>query len=319
MITAISGDPFLAERAARRLLKAKGFAPEAITELSEPLSADDLMQLAAQGGLFGQRALLLDLDSAFVGQAGVKPRNALLEALKRLPPESELVILDRQATPARQKLYRELGDYQHYPTPRFGALVHWIRQELTAAGVGFAPEVPEVLADLFGEDLPAIAAEIEKLAVLEGPLDGERVRQLVNRLATRNAFDLIAAIARGEAARALAVCQSLTAQGEAPARVLGALSWQFQLVARVVALRESRPKVDAGLVSQTFKVKPFVAQKALAIAQALDEARLAQVLTALLAADMAVKTGRDGEWALTALTLKLARLFAANAPTPQRQ
>jgi DNA polymerase-3 subunit delta len=309
MITAISGDTFLAQRAARRLLKAKGFRPEEITELSEEISAPQVSQLAAQSGLFGQSALLLDFDSAFKGQAGVKPRNEVLKALESTPGDTFIVILDLEATSARQKTYKALGEHHHFPTPRFNALIHWVRQELEEARVRFDQDVPETLVDLFSEDLPGIAAEVTKLAVLDEALSSARVREIVNRPAARDAFNLIEAVAKGDAAQALAVCQSLMAQGEAPPRVLGALSWQFNLVARTVALQESRGRVDAGLISQTLKVKPFVAQKALAIARQLTETSLYRVLEVMLEADIAMKTGKDEVWALESLALSLATIF----------
>lgn len=314
MILAFSGDPFLAARAARRALAARGLAAS-VSELGEGMDAEALRQQAAQSGLFGEAALLLDFAAAFSGQAGVKPRNEVLRALAGVPPETVVVVLDPEATPARQKAYKALGSHEHLPTPRFDALTHWVRQELEAAGLRFEREVPQTLADLFGEDLPGIASEIEKLAVLDEELTSARVRAVVGRAASRDAFDLIEATARGDAGAALAVCHSLLDQGEAPPRVLGALAWQYNLVARAVALAQDRAKIDAGLVAQTLKVRPFVAQKALAIARKLDEPRLYAVLTALLEADVAMKTGKDERWALEALALRLSRLFA-RAPSP---
>ncbi len=76
-----------------------------------------------------------------------------------------------------------------------------------------------------------------------------------------------------------------------------------------MGLRESRAKTDAGLVRQTLKVKPYVAKKALVIAQKLDERSLHQVLTAMVDAELAMKTGRDDQWALEALVLELAGTF----------
>lgn len=308
MVLSFSGDPFLATRAARRALRARGFRAEDVTELGEGLTAAQVAQLAAQSGLFGQVALLVDFDAAFKGQAGVKLRNEVLKALESTPEDTVVVVLDLAATASRQKTYTALGHHEHLPTPRFNALTHWVRQELKEAGVRVEKDVPETVADLFGEDLPSIAAEIQKLAVLDEELSSERVREIVNRPASRDAFDLIEAVSKGEAARALAVIRSLTAQGEAPPRVLGALVWQYNLVARTVALKEGRARADAGLVAQTLKVKPFVAQKALALAGPLNEARLGRLLRALLRADVAMKTGKDELWALESLALELSSL-----------
>ena len=306
MILSFSGDAFLAPRAARRSLRSRGFRTEEITELGEGMNAPQVAQLAAQSGLFGQVALLLDFDAAFRGQGGVKPRNETLKVLESASRDTLVVVLDLTATPARQKTYNALGTHENLPTPRFNALIHWVRQELQAAEVETEKDVPDTLADLFGEDLPGIAAEIQKLAVLDETLTSGRVREIVNRPASRDAFSLIEAITDRDSRRALSVTRSLVAQGEAPPRVLGALTWQYNLVARCVGLQVGRARVDAGLVAQTLKVKPFVAQKALAIAKNLDEAGLKRVLTSLLNADVAMKTGKDEVWALESLALELS-------------
>jgi DNA polymerase-3 subunit delta len=282
-----------------------------VTELGEGMTAAEVAQLAAQSGLFGQAALLLDFDAAFKGQAGVKPRNEVLKTLETLPADTLVVVLDLEASAARQKTYQALGEFEHLPTPRFSALAHWVRQELSGAGIRFDKDVPQTLADLFGEDLPSIVAEIQKLAVLDESLTSERVREIVNRPAARDAFGLIEATTKGNAREALEVCRSLMAQGEAPPRVLGALVWQYNLVARCVGLKEGRAKADAGLAAQTLKVKPFVAQKAMAIARELDEPKLAVVLNAILEADVAMKQGKDDVWALEALALKLSSCFGS--------
>ena len=308
MILSFSGDPFLSHRAARRALQARGFRPEEIQELAEGMQADEVAQLAAQSGLFGQVALLLDFDVAFKGQAGVKPRNAVIKALE--PSQSSdnvVVIVDSEATASRQKTYQQLGEHETLATPRFGALNHWIKQELQQAKLRFDPDVPETLADLFGEDLPSIAAEIYKFVVLEEKLSSERVRHIVNRPAARSAFDLIEACAKGDAKTALSICHSLMNQGEAPAKILGALTWQYNLVARCVGLQDKHQRLDAGTVTRSLRTSPYVAKKALALAKPLDEARLEHILRLILKADMAIKSGKDERWALESLAISLSQ------------
>ncbi|CAN5482110.1 DNA polymerase III subunit delta [soil metagenome] len=307
MLLAFGGDAFLVHRAAKRALAARGFKPHEVTELGEGMTAREVAHLAAQSGLFGQVALRLDFGAAFKGQAGVKPRNEVLKVLEA-GSESLIVVLDQEATAARQKVYKAVGSFEHLPTPRFGALSHWVREELRAEGLRFEDDVPQTLADLFGEDLPGISSEIQKFAALDETLSSVLVRGVAGRPAARDAFALIETAARGDARGALEVVRSLMDQGEAPARVLGAVTWQYNLVARCVGLQESRARLDAAAVTQALKVKPFVAQKALALARPLDEAALGRVLGAILEADVAIKSGKDEGWALEALTLKLATL-----------
>jgi DNA polymerase-3 subunit delta len=310
MIVTFSGDPFLTVRAARELLQQWQREGTEVVELGEGLTAEIVSRHLQQGGLFGASALCLDFGAAFKGQAGVKPRNEVLRLLPNVPADVPLIILDADATESRMKTYREAGRLEHLPTPRFGALTGWISRELKAAGLQFAADVPEELAELFGEDLPAIASEITKLALLDGKLTAGRVREVSGKTAVRDAFDRIEAITAGDAVEALQICRALNEQGEAGARILAALSWQYLLVARCVGLRESRGRVDQAAVMKVLGVKPFVARKALGIAARLDEATLRQVLLRLAEADQATKQGRNEAWALELLTLNLVELFS---------
>ncbi len=312
MILAFTGDPFLAQRSARASLREHGFGADEVAEHGEGLDPAALPQLVAQGGLFGRTALLLDFGAAFRGQGGVAPRKAAMEALAQVPDDATVVVVDPTATPARQKAWRALGRLEHQPTPRFGALAGWIAQEAKARGLPVTRGVPVLLADLFGEDLPGIAAELEKLAVLEGELDEERVRRIVNRPASRDAFAMIQAITDGDEGEAVRVARALLEAGEAAPRILGALAWQFALVAKAVALLDRDGTVADAAAARELGVAPYPARKALAVARGLDEAVLRRVFDALQESEVAVKTGgRDPGWAIERLALELATGFAA--------
>ena len=309
MIVSFSGDPFLVRRSARAFLAGEGFAPADITELSEDVTADAVAQAAMQSGLFGRQALLLDFDAAFVGQGGVKPRNEIMRALEKLPADASVVVLDSDATASRKKAFEALGSHHHQPTPRYGALASWVGDELERQGVRAERDVAATLADLFGEDLPAIAAEIQKLTVLDETLTSVRVREIANRPAARDAFDLIDAAVAGDAGTALDACRTLLEQGEAPPRVMGALVWQLNLVAGCVGLQESGA-ANPGGAARRLKASPYAVRKALAIAMHLDETAVFRALDTLLAADVAMKSGRDASTALELCTLELTRVFA---------
>jgi len=311
VILSFSGDPFLVRRAAREVLREHGVKPSEAIELGEGLTPQAVVDAASQGGLFGQAALLLDFGDAFSGQAGVKPRNDTLKALQGLKDGALIVVLDPDATPARQKTLQELGTHRHLPAPRFERLPQWVAQELKREGVEFDAGVPQFLADVFGEDPAAIAAEVKKLAVLEGRYDVERVRTIVNRPASHDSFDIIEAIAEGDAAEGVAVARRLVEQGEAVQRIFGALSWQFMLVAKGVGLIEAtRPRrPSAGQAAQALGAKPFVAQRALKLAERLDERALRGLLSELLAAEVRAKSGRDPELALESAVIGLAARF----------
>lgn len=331
MVISFSGDPYLARRAAKRALAERGFQPSDVTELGEGMTPSAVATLAAQGGLFGQVALLLDFGEAFTGHAGVKPRSEMMSTLRTVSEGALIAVLDQEATPARIKNWREIGEHLETPTPRYEALPRWVTKELDANQVTYDRDVPSTLAELFGEDVAAIASEIAKLTALDEKFTAERVRQLANRAAVHDAFDLIDAIAKGDAATALQIARQLLAEGEAPQRVLGALVWQFMLVAKALAFAISEngsgaaagsgaagsrpdartsPQALAGKAATALKVRPFVAQRALTLAAVLDERSLREAMSDLLDADVAAKSGGDPEWALESLVIGLASRWA---------
>ena len=313
MVRVFSGDPFLAARAfADAVRQTSAELGLEVVRLGEALDEAELRHALAQGGLFGRPLLALDLDAAFAGASGATAeRNVLIALLESAPDDAYVMVLDAAATPARQRRWRSIGTLEHLPTPRYGNLVRWVRAELEALGLRSRGDVAATLADLFGEDLAGIAAELAKLRVLDEELTPQRVTELVQRPAARNAFQLIDAVMAGDAAAAFATLDALLQAGEAPIRVMGAFSWQVDLVAGCVGLRDDDPGLDRGRAAAALKASPFAAGKALAIAGRLDEADLRSLVETVVAADVAMKRGGDPVWHLHACVWRAARLMAA--------
>jgi len=320
VLQVFAGDPFLARRAALRALAElrAGDPSLEVVRLDEDLEAGQVREALGQGGLFGRVALFIDFDEAFAAAAAgaglAAERNAVVDALAAAAGalgggQAEALVVDAGATPARQRRWRDLGSLQVVPTPRFGNLGRWVAQELTEAGATVRGDVAGALVDLFGEDLPGIAGEVAKLALLDGAITPERARDIAQRPAARSAFDLTDAIAAGDAAAALRAARGLLELGEAPVRVMAALAWQIDLVARCAALALSDPDLTPEAAARVLKSSPYPTKKALAVARDLDEPTLAELVARTVAADVAMKTGRDAGWALEAAVLALAERF----------
>jgi len=329
MLQVFAGDGFLARRAALTALaelRASDPALE-VVRLDEGLQADAVREALGQGGLFGRVALFVDLDEAFAGAGQNAERTAVIDALAAhgealAAGVADAVVLDGSATAARQRRWRGIGELRVLPTPRFGNLTRWVVQELSAAGVTVRGDVAGTLVDLFGEDLPGIAGEVAKLALLDGAITPERARAIAHRPAARSAFDLTDAIAAGDAASALRTARGLLEVGEAPVRVMAVLAWQIDLVVRCAALALRDPEVTPEAVARELKSSPYPTKKALAVARGLDEAALADLAGRTVAADVAMKTGRDPAWALESVVIDLAGRFArraAGAAAPRKR
>ncbi len=313
-IRAFVGDSFLARRAARSALDEAcgraGVALDAVVRLGEGATAADVAEAMGQGGLFGPSIVWFDLDEAFAGAGHTASRNAALSALEA-PAEALIIALDASATPARQKRWRALGDLVALPTPRYAALNRWVAQELQAAGVAVKGDVAGALADAFGDDLPGVAGEVGKLALLGETITPERALDVAHRPASRSAFDVVDALAAGDAARALMLVRDLLEQGEAPIRVHAALAWHVDLVARCTALALRDPRVGKDEAARALGTSPYPTGRALEVARRLDEASLTAAVRATVEADVAMKTGRDPEWALESCVLALVRSLGA--------
>ena len=320
MIRAFSGDAFLARRAFLDAVRAAAAGGAEPVRLGDGLDAAALRQALDQGGLFGAPVVVLDLDAAFAGQgaAASAERNAVVAVLEAARDDASVLVFDPAATPARQKRWRALGTLEHLPTPRYGNLVRWVKAELDAAHVRCRGDVAGRLADLFGDDLPGIVAEIEKLRVLDEELSPERLAELVQRPAARSAFQLIDAVMAGDVASALEVLDALLQSGEAPIKIMAAFSWQVDLVAGCVALRSDDPDIDQGRAAGQLKANPYPTGKALAIAARLDEGALRALVERVVSADHAMKRGADPVWQLHACVLACARQMAAR-PTARRR
>ncbi len=313
MIKVFSGDPFLAGRAFERAVREQGESQaREVIRLADELDPGRLREGLAQGGLFGQPLLALDLDAALAGagSAATSQRNALIVELEAAAADAMVFVLDASATAARQRRWRALGALEHTPTPRYENLVRWVRQELEENGILVEGDVAATLTDVFGEDLPGIAGELQKLRVLGEVLTPERVTELANRPAARNAFQLIDAVMAGDASAAFATLDSLLQAGEAPVRVMAAFTWQVDLVAGCVALRAEDPGVERGAAATRLKASPYAVGKALGIAARLEERTLWRLVDEVVGADAAMKSGSDPTWRLHACVLRSARLMA---------
>ena len=114
------------------------------------------------------------------------------------------------------------------------------------------------------------------------------------------------------------MARQLIEEGEAVQKIFGALVWQFMIVAKAVALIQSTGgrAPSGGQAAQALKTKPFVAQRALALARNLREEDLLPVLGGLLAADVKAKSGADPELALESGIVSLAQRLG---PSGRRQ
>ncbi|MDO4264802.1 MAG: DNA polymerase III subunit delta, partial [Deinococcus sp.] len=244
-----------------------------------------------------------------VDLSGVKPGKDLMELLAGA--EAPALVLDVTAPPTRAKVYEAHGELIRSPNPqRPGDVLGWLVPYARRQGLRLEKDAAQYLADVFGTDLTGIAGELNKLEFLPAGtrLDAATVQGVVGRETSGDSFVMLDAATAGQAAQALEQLGRLLRGGEDPFRLLGAVVWQYSLVARCVGLlAESGGRVNENAAASRLGAKPYPVKKALAVARRLNEAKIHRHLERIAQADLDLKRGHDPARTLQRLMIELSR------------
>lgn len=297
-ILALTGNRFLADETLRDVLSGRGLNARDLPRFSgEDVNVDTLGPHLAPS-LFGDGGVIVDFE-------GLKPDKALLELLASAPVT--VAILDEAPPATRLKLYEKSGEVVASPAPsKPGDVTGWVVTRTKKMGLRLERDAAGYLAEVFGADLAGIAGELNKLELLGGPLDRERVQGVVGREPPGDSFAMLGAATAGRPGEAVLQLRRLLASGEDPFRLLGAVVWQYSLIARTVGLLQEQGRVSDTVAAQRLGIKPFPAKKALEVARRLSESRIRAHLGAVLDTDLALKRGLDPQVALERLLVRLS-------------
>ncbi len=298
MLLAFSGHAFLAEELAREVLAKRGLNLRDLPRLGgDDVKAETAAPLLAPS-LFGDAALMVDLS-------GVKVAAGFMELLAK--SGALVALLDPSPTAARLKLYEAQGEHHPSPAPtKPGDVTGWVTKRAQTMRLKLDRDAAQYLAEVFGADLAGMVAELNKLTLIDVPLTRESVARVVGLEAPGDSFAMLGAATAGRPAEALAQLRRLLASGEDPFKLLGAVVWQYSLVARSVALLQGGERVTETLAAQRLNVKPYPAKKALEVARRLNEAKIRAHLGRILEADQAMKRGLDAAAVMERLMVQLS-------------
>jgi DNA polymerase-3 subunit delta len=243
------------------------------------------------------------------------PWQALAEALPQMPQSTHLVLVEEGPLDASNpllSLLRPHAQVQEFAPISGQELTRWLARRCRSLGLRLSDRAAALLLQLLGNDLWALAAELEKLAAYA---QGQTVREADVRLLVAPAreasvFDLTAAATEGRRQEALRLLRHLLSQGEEPLGLLALLHRQCRrlLLARYLLERGS----GEGEAARELGLPPWAARRLLVQARRLPLPRLRAAYRRLLEADAAIKRGRLApEVSLEALVYDLASLSAS--------
>jgi DNA polymerase III subunit delta len=280
------------------------FEPEA-TDLRSALdtSGEAVVALCNAGSLFGDARLVVvedidgrrDSDGRLKGGWKAADVELVVAYLESPAPDTVLALVaeDMKKTSALHKVCTKAGDILEYTVEK-KKIQAWVADQFRQRGARAEPEACAALVQIVGDDLHALALEIDKLATwADGEPIGEReVDQLAAAAADAPIFTLTDAWAARDAARVLAASETIFERESKPrrdtaARLAGALGGHLGRLRSLKRLTAEgvRPREAAGKL----RMHPFYAEKVARQAEAFSPEELRDAVVRLAALDGALK------------------------------
>ena len=280
------------------------FVPEAI-EIASALdvSGDDAVGICNAGSLFGDARLLVVLDVD--GRKDAEGRRkggwkaadveAVAAYLASPAPAAVLALVagELKSSSALWKACAKVGQVLSFDVAK-KELHGWVAEQFRQREARAEPDAVAALIQLVGDDLPALKMEVDKLATWAAgePIGGREVEALVASSADVPTYELTEAWSTRDAARALAVSETLfehesRQRRDSAARLAGALGGHL---GRLRSLKRLAAEgVKAKEAAERLKLHPFRAQKLYGQAEGFSAEELDDAVVRLAELDGALK------------------------------
>ena len=280
------------------------FSPEATEVRSAPETpAEQVVALCNAGSLFGDARLVIaeqvdgrrDSDNRLKGGWKAADVDAVSSYLASPAPGTVLALVgeDVKKTTGLWKACAKTGSVLEYEVAKKG-IQKWVADRFAHNGIQADPDACAALVQIVGDDLHALATEVDKLATwAQGEPIGEReVEQLAAPFAETPIFALTDAWAAGDTARVLDASETIFERESKPrrdtaARVAGSLGGHLAKLRALQRLTAEgvRPREAAS----TLKMHPYYAEKVSRQADGFSPEQLRDASSRLAELDGALK------------------------------
>ena len=212
--------------------------------------------------------------------------------------------LDRRLVPEgvlRKALWAEFGPL------RGRRLVRWLVERAREVGRELSQEAAELMIAYLGEDLMALAGELEKLSSYLGSrrrIETEDVQEVTGAWAVRT-FQLMDALGGRDLAGATSSLRSVLESGQPVNFVLAILRKHWETLARLkVKVKEGGSKSK---LASDLGIHPYFLERYINQAEVRSDDEIAHGMEAIVEAEHRTRSGGDPEAVLNVLVWKLCR------------
>jgi DNA polymerase III subunit delta len=305
-------------RAVRRLRERMGADAAELLTAGET-SGEEAVAACNARGLFGDGARLVVVED--VEGWRTADAKAVAEYLANPAPGTVLALVGDgiKADSALAKSCAKAGEVLRYDAPRKRDLPAWVAEQFARRSAHAELDACRALAELVGDDLDALAVEVEKLATWAGgeTIGVRDVELLAVPRVEASVFALTDAWGQRDVAAALRACDSLLERSSRELTgIAGLLASHVAKVraCQALAAEGTRPREAAGRL----KMHPFAAEKAFAQAAnfSVDELRAVTVRLAQLDTALKGRSRLSGELELARALVDVTRAAPEPAAAP---
>ncbi len=223
-------------------------------------------------------------------------QDALAAYLEQGPPPSVLVVVAERLDKRRRfhAVLQKSGRVIVCDPLRPGDLPGWVRTRVAREGKKITPDAAELLITVVGGHLRELSLEIGKLAAYTGGRDtitAEDVREVASHVAEATVFELMDAVGRRQAGRALALLETVIGMGEPPVRILYMLGDQLRMLLKTQVLADRTRTPSPAAVRDALGTRAWLYTRYREQVAAFGRIDAGRMLGLLLGTDEMIKTG----------------------------
>jgi DNA polymerase III subunit delta len=286
-------------------------------------TVDAVLAAARTLPMFGKRRFVLvkHLERwETAKQSESDPFDRLLEYAKN-PTPSTVLVLVAQKLDGRRRLLMEAKKHGTFvdcaPLPR-ALLPKWVEQRVRDSGARISRSVAELIVEVTGTDLSALADAVERLVLYVGPsneIDERAVDTNLTKLSTATVWELVRAVGSRDLGAALRAVDAVFDPGDRGLPLVGVLAWSArQLIRFEAAIRSGCSPTEA---AQRAGAPPYKARDLVEQTKHITRSELERWLETLARVDLALKGGskRPARAIIEQAVVALARPHGTAKPT----